>query len=67
MYMVATACTIIALALPVMEFIPFSANVAGAALTAFGVALITNDGLVALFALLITVGAIALIVYNLFL
>jgi hypothetical protein len=37
--------------MPVMEVIPFSASGAGAALTAFGLALIAHDGLTALFAL----------------
>ena len=39
-YVIAAICAIIAAALPVMEVVPFSANVAGAALTAFGLALI---------------------------
>jgi hypothetical protein len=46
---------LISLAMPVMEVIPFSASGAGAALTAFGLALIARDGLTALFALIFTV------------
>jgi hypothetical protein len=43
-----------------MELVPFSANVAGAALTAFGLALIANDGVFALvgYAITIVVGVI---------
>ena len=48
-YPIAIVCLCIALTIPFMEFIPFSANFAGAALTAFGLSLIANDGLLALF------------------
>jgi hypothetical protein len=50
-YVIATVALIIGLAQPFMELVPFSANGAGAALTAFGLALIARDGLVALIAL----------------
>ena len=40
----------VALAMPVMEVVPFSANLAGIALTAFGLAVIVHDGLLALVA-----------------
>lgn len=53
---IAMACVCIALVMPVMEFIPFSANLAGAALTAFGLALIARDGYLAVFALAVTGG-----------
>jgi hypothetical protein len=49
-----------------MELIPFSANGAGIALIAFGLALITHDGLLAVLALAITLGTFTLIFYNLF-
>jgi hypothetical protein len=48
-----------------MEFIPFSANGAGLILTAFGLALIANDGVWALVALVFTAGAFSFIVYSL--
>ncbi len=54
LYVITVICIVIAAALPPMEVIPFTAHVAGAALTAFAVALITHDGLVALLALLLT-------------
>lgn len=49
-YPIAISCLFIAAVMPIMEVIPFSANLAGAALTAFGLALIAYDGLLALFA-----------------
>ena len=53
-YVIAAVCVGVALSMPVMEFVPFSANAAGAVLTAFGLSLITRDGLVALAAFAIT-------------
>lgn len=50
-YLVALVCIAIALAMPLMEVIPFSANFAGLALAAFGLALIARDGALALVAL----------------
>ncbi len=50
-YLVALTCIAIALAMPLMEVIPFSANFAGLALSAFGLALIARDGALALVAL----------------
>lgn len=60
------ACVIIALILPLLEFIPFSANLAGIALTMFGLALIARDGYLALFALASTGGAIWIVISTLF-
>ena len=51
---VAAFCVLIALGMPPMEMIPFSANLAGAALAAFGLALIARDGLLALIAFAFT-------------
>lgn len=50
-YVIAAIALVIGLAQPFMELVPFSANGAGAALTAFGLALIAHDGLVALIAM----------------
>lgn len=57
---IAATCVVLALAIPPMELIPFSATVAGTAVAGFGVALIAEDGLVALLAFLVTVSALAL-------
>lgn len=55
-HFMAVCCILIALATPVMEFIPTSANWAGLAIIFFGLALIANDGLLALLAFLFTLG-----------
>ena len=49
-YVIAAVCVVIAGAMPVMEVVPFVANGAGAALTAFGLALVAHDGLLAILA-----------------
>lgn len=54
MYVIIAVSMIIAAAMPLMEVVPFSANFAGAALTAFGLALIARDGLLALVAIAFT-------------
>lgn len=65
LYAIAVMCVVIAAATPAMEFVPFSANGAGAALTAFGLALIARDGLLALFAFAFTSVTLGIVVYNL--
>ncbi|MEX0772776.1 MAG: exopolysaccharide biosynthesis protein [Balneolales bacterium] len=65
-FFIGVACTIVALVMPLMEFIPFSANIAGVALTAFGLSLITRDGFLALLALLFTFSSIGVVVFNIF-
>jgi hypothetical protein len=57
LYVIAVTCLAIAAVMPIMETIPFSANIAGVALTAFGLALIASDGLLALLAFVFTAGA----------
>ncbi|CAM4316276.1 exopolysaccharide biosynthesis protein [Vreelandella rituensis] len=49
-YSIAIACILIALAMPPMEVVPFTANGAGLALTLFGLSLMARDGLLALLA-----------------
>ncbi len=60
----AVSCILIAAAMPAMEFIPFSANLAGAALTAFGLSLIAHDGVLALFAFGFTALTFGVVAYN---
>ncbi|MAL96925.1 MAG: exopolysaccharide biosynthesis protein [Alteromonadaceae bacterium] len=60
-YAVALVCIGIALTMPPMEFIPFSANGAGLALTLFGLALMAHDGLMALIAFATTIVTWALV------
>lgn len=61
----AAACLLIALGFPLMEVVPFSANVAGAALTAFGLSLVADDGLVALLAFTFTAATVVLLAWAL--
>ncbi|WP_417550056.1 exopolysaccharide biosynthesis protein [Methylophaga sp.] len=65
-YMIAIVCILIALMLPFMEVIPFSANAGGLALVAFGLALIAKDGLLALLSFILTGLTAWLIISNLF-
>ena len=64
-YVIAVLCIAIGGALPAMELVPFATNGAGAALTAYGLALVARDGLVALIALAFTATTIGFVVYNL--
>ena len=57
----AVGCAIVAAATPLMEVVPFSANIAGVAITTFGLALIAADGLLALFSIAFSAGAFVLI------
>lgn len=65
LHAIALMCVIIAAATPPMEFVPFTANGAGIALTAFGLALIAKDGLVALLAFVFTATTLGAVVYGL--
>lgn len=65
-FVIAGVCFLIALAMPVMELIPFSANVAGIAFILFGLSLITQDGFIALLALIFALGTFGIIVYGIF-
>jgi hypothetical protein len=60
---IAAACIAIAAAMPAMELVPFSANAAGLALTAFGLALIARDGLVAAGALVVSAATLGTIIF----
>lgn len=64
-YAIAAIALLIGLAQPFMELVPFSANGAGAALTAFGLALIACDGLVALIAMALAVATGGIVAYAL--
>lgn len=58
---IACLCLLIGAAMPLMDFVPFTANVAGLALTAFGLSIIAHDGALAIGALLFTVLAVGLV------
>jgi hypothetical protein len=65
-YVIAIVCIFIALMLPFMEVVPFSANAGGLAIVAFGLALIASDGLLSLFSFILTGLTAWLIIANLF-
>ncbi|SFR63478.1 Uncharacterized conserved protein [Marinobacter daqiaonensis] len=60
-----SACLLVAMMLPVMELVPFSANGGGLALLAYGLAIIARDGLLGLIALAITAATIGFVVWQL--
>ncbi|WP_322520397.1 exopolysaccharide biosynthesis protein [Guyparkeria halophila] len=64
-YGVAVLAMLVSLLMPVMEFIPFSANAAGLTLTIFGLALIARDGVLALAGFALTGGSVGVIVWAL--
>jgi hypothetical protein len=62
MRVIALVCVLVALVMPTMEIVPFTANGAGVAIAAFGLALMARDGLIALIAFAataLTLGAVA--------
>ncbi|HVS65092.1 MAG TPA: exopolysaccharide biosynthesis protein [Thermoanaerobaculia bacterium] len=62
---IAVSCLLISAATPLMEVVPFSAALAGIVLTAFGIALLVCDGLVALIAMVLAIGTGVLIGWQL--
>ena len=50
LYLMALGCMVIAVVMPATEVVPFSSSIAGLALTAFGLAMISRDGVVAVLA-----------------
>lgn len=64
-YLIASMSLLVSLMLPVMEFIPFSATIGGAALVCFGLALVARDGLLVLLSMLFTGGAVWIILASL--
>lgn len=65
-YVIAAICVVIALGLPPMEFVPFTATGAGIALTLFGLALVANDGLVAVLGAVLMVVAYGVVIWQMF-
>lgn len=62
---IALACLLIGIALWPLQLVPMAPNGAGLALTAFGLALVANDGLFALGAYLASFAALAAVLYAL--
>jgi hypothetical protein len=65
LYVIAGICAAIALTMPAMEVVPFSVNIAGAAIATFGLALIARDGVLAVLGYLFTAAVVGLLVYKL--
>jgi hypothetical protein len=65
LYVMALACMVISVAMPATEVVPFSSSIAGLALTAFGLAMISKDGLLALFAWAVSLTGPILLARNL--
>lgn len=63
-HLISFFCVAIGAVMPIMEVVPFSAHAAGLALTAFGLALIARDGLLALIAFLAIGLSFAVFAYN---
>jgi hypothetical protein len=64
-YVIALASSAVALLTPTLELIPFSANLAGAVLTVFGLALVARDGLMAIVGLVLVAGTATAVVFGL--
>jgi hypothetical protein len=61
----AVLCVAVGGVMPVMEVVPFSANLAGVALTAFGLSLLTHDGFLTLIAFAFTAGVAGVVIHTL--
>jgi hypothetical protein len=59
----AAVCLLIALSMPAMEMVPFSANGAGAALCLIGLGLMAHDGVYVFLSLLITLATFSIVLY----
>lgn len=65
-YLIAAACVLIALVMPPLEVIIFANVLTAAAITAFGLALVADDGLLAAIAFALAAGSIGLLVTTVF-
>ncbi len=63
-YLTAALCVCIALVMPVFELVPFSASAIGLALAALGLALVAQDGLLALIAFAVIGATFGFVVVN---
>ncbi len=61
----AVAAILVAMSTPVLEFIPFSANLAGAAIVILALAMLAHDGILAVASICITLATFALIAFQL--
>ncbi len=64
-YAIAAACTVMALALPMTEFVPLSTNLLSLGLVAYGISMIANDGLMALLGFTISAATLVVVILGL--
>lgn len=57
-YLIGAVCILVAISMPPLELVPFANTTTVAALTAFGLALIAHDGLIAVLGLARFVGSL---------
>ncbi|HKL54307.1 MAG TPA: exopolysaccharide biosynthesis protein [Wenzhouxiangellaceae bacterium] len=63
-YLIALVCVLLAMVMPTMELVPFSATVAGLALVFFGLSLVANDGLLMIIAIAIIGASFGTLAYS---
>ncbi len=61
--MTALACFVLSVAMPPMELVPLTVNIAGVALTLFGLAIMASDGLLSILAFLVTGASLFTMLY----
>lgn len=61
-YAIAAACTVMALSMPMTEFVPLSTNLLSLGLVAYGISLVANDGLMALLGFFISVATLVVVI-----
>lgn len=64
MRIIAVLCLLMAAGMPLLEFIPFSSSLAGAALAAFGLSLVSGDGLLGLIAYSAAAATFGVVLYG---
>ena len=62
-YIIAVLAVGIALMMPIMEVVPFTANAAGLVLVGLGLALISRDGLLAISSILLAIASYCLVAF----
>lgn len=64
-YFIALVCVLLAMVMPTMELVPFSATAAGFTLAFFGLALVAHDGLLVVIAFVIVGASFGTLIYSL--
>jgi hypothetical protein len=64
-YVIAAFCLLVSLITPLLELLPFAISIVGGAVSAFGLALISHDGVLAMLAFAFCIAAVVIIVMSL--